>query len=113
MIDTPEEIEEGLRVEAWQHDLDVGDCFCFVPTPGYVIYGIVLPPLDDEQPEIGMRRARTYSAEFPDGADDVLHIKYVDLPMTRAQFEAARAMQWPSVAPALRALLGLASPASA
>lgn len=103
----------GLRVEAWQRDLDVGDCFCVVPNRGPVMYGQVLPPLDEEQPEPGLRRVRLYSDHIPKGADAVLHVKYSDLPVTRAQFEHARRLGWPSAASAWRALLCLAAPASA
>lgn len=109
--DTPDDpgeaaLIEGLRVEAWQRELEVGDHFCIVPNQAPVTYGTVLPPLDDEQPEPDLRRVRLYNALTPKGVDQVMHIKYTDLPLTKHRFVLARDAGWPTAASVWRVVLG-------
>lgn len=97
---------EGLRVEAWQRELEVGDHFCIVPERAPVTYGTVLPPLDEEQPDLDLRRVRLYNVLSPYGVDQVMHVKYTDLPLTKRRFDVARGAGWPTVASAWRAVIG-------
>lgn len=105
--------DKAVWVGGWQRDLDVGDCFCIVPHVGVVIYGVVMPPTEEDTPDPSLRRAKTFSAAYPTGADDVLDVKHVDLPITKAQFDVARRLGWPAEPAAWRALLCLGAPAAA
>jgi len=78
------------RVEPWQRKLNTGSFFCIVPEEGVVVYGEVL----GRRPQ-GVRRVMTYAVEFPEGAEDMIHIQAPDLPLTRQQFELARELGWP------------------
>jgi hypothetical protein len=107
------ELRNGLRIEAWQRDLAVGDCFCIVPDNGPVTYGIVVEPLPEDVLEPCHRRIKFFNKLCPLGVEQVVNVRYVELPMPRSRFDHARALAWPTAASAWRALLWLGDPASA
>lgn len=110
---SPEELQiaefNSQRVELWQMQLGIGDCFAVVIQPGVIFYGYVVGMVGTARE----RAVRLFCEATPDGADDILQVHMVDLPMTRRQFRDAREFGWPSCMTVLRQLVGMAKPASA
>lgn len=89
----------------WQRRPDAGDYFCIICVQGVVIYGVILPPPDDETPDVNGRWTRTWSQHLPHGSLGYIHIDEMDFILTREQFERARELGWPAAFAAIRVVL--------
>lgn len=94
---------EGWRVEEWQRRLRKGDRFCVVcGIYGQMLYGYVVTSVRK-----GRLTARIFHESLPRGQVETVEIEHVDLPLSKAQFEQARAMGWPGPRVALPLILRL------
>lgn len=111
---------EGLAAEVaregdvwWQRKPDVGDFFCIVCYAGTVIYGVVLPPPEDETLDVDGRWTRTWSQMQPDGCMGFVNIDQMDMLITREQFDLAKGLGWPGAPGAIRVVLRMQAMAQA
>jgi hypothetical protein len=95
-------------MEPWKLTLRRGDCFCVVVKEGLVIYAVAAEDTDGR-----VIRAWTYSEDCPEGDDDILDLRHLDLPMARWRFGVARELGWPGERRVFGQLAGLARPGEA
>ncbi len=93
------------RVEPWQLTLKKGDHFVLFVQPGVTVYGHVLA-----KPYEFVLLCKGYSAQVPKGEEKPIEPRFIDLPLTKKQFELARRCGWPGEMPSVRMIIGMVSP---
>jgi len=105
------------RVKPFQKDIKPGN-FYLQLVEDMAIYGEVLPDPSEVSPEEeplmpNYRFVRGFSVCCPEGELGETHVSSMDAPISKAQFEAAKAQGWPCDPEAIKALLQLGSPQKA
>lgn len=91
------------RLESWHRELAVGDHFAVVWPHGLVAWGKTRL-LD---PSKHGWHSKVYAADQPEGEDNLVRMRDMNLPVTPAQFALARKLGWPQTMPALRVIVGI------